>query len=103
MTTTVVAQVSEAVPTGRRGFAALLPSRSPKLIVGLVLARLGAAVEHREIVGEAERHIGIDGEALRAVAPGAEFAEIFCKVKELGTDLAILPRAGGIFDVDPIG
>lgn len=40
MTTTIVAAVPEAAPTGRRGLAALLPSRSPKLIVGLVLAGL---------------------------------------------------------------
>ena len=35
--------------------------------------------------------------------PGAEFAEFFCEVKEFGANLAILPRAVGIFDIDAVG
>ncbi len=38
MTTTVAVPDVPAAPSGRRGLAALLPSRSPKLVVGLSLA-----------------------------------------------------------------
>jgi peptide/nickel transport system permease protein len=40
MTTTVAVPDVPAAPSGRRGLAALLPSRSPKLVVGLSLAGL---------------------------------------------------------------
>ena len=35
--------------------------------------------------------------------PGAEIAEFFREVEEFGADLAILPRAVGIFDIDAVG
>ena len=35
--------------------------------------------------------------------PGAELAEFFGEVEEFGADLAVLPRALGIFDIDAVG
>src|ERR1019366_4132552 len=35
--------------------------------------------------------------------PGAEFAELLCQIEKLRADLAVLPRARGIFQIDAIG
>ena len=35
--------------------------------------------------------------------PGAEFAELLGEIEEFGADLAVLPRAVGVFDIDAVG